>query len=50
MSEGPEFKRSGIRQAIWVALNAVNLIKAELRKQSGDLVRDQNRTARAVPL
>jgi len=28
----------------------VNLILAELRKQSGELIRDTNRTARAVPL
>jgi len=29
---------------------ALNLILAELRKQSGELMRDKNRTARAVPL
>ena len=27
----------------WLALYAVNLIRAELRKQSGDLVRNKNR-------
>ena len=33
-----------------VPRDAVNLILAELRKQSGELIRDKNRTARAVPL
>ena len=35
---------------VWVALYADNAIKAELRKQSGDLCQNTNRTARADSL